>query len=158
MQQFKTRHLLLLVLVAANISCTQKENNLKLWYAEPAKEWMTEALPLGNSYIGAMFFGGISEEQIQFSEGSLWAGGPGSNPSYNFGIKKNAHENLDEIRDLLDQYKYDEANKLAEKVLIGEIDKKNNNYNSSFGDYGAQQTMGDLYIKVNHEGKATRLK
>ena len=40
----------------------------KLWYNEPAKSWMTEALPIGNGYLGAMFFGGIEEERIQFNE------------------------------------------------------------------------------------------
>ena len=34
--------------------------NLKLWYDQPAKVW-TEALPLGNSHMGAMVFGGSTE-------------------------------------------------------------------------------------------------
>ncbi len=28
---------------------------LKLWYDEPAVEWMTSALPVGNGDMGAMF-------------------------------------------------------------------------------------------------------
>lgn len=36
---------------------SQENHDLKLWYAEPATNWMTQALPVGNGYIGAMFFG-----------------------------------------------------------------------------------------------------
>jgi alpha-L-fucosidase 2 len=38
-----------------------------------------EALPLGNGKIGAMVFGGISQEFIQLNETSLWSGGPVTN-------------------------------------------------------------------------------
>lgn len=38
---------------------------LILWYEKPAIEWMTEALPIGNGYMGMMFFGGIGKEIIQ---------------------------------------------------------------------------------------------
>jgi alpha-L-fucosidase 2 len=47
---------------------------LKLWYDQPAKDWMTEALPIGNGRLGGMIFGGIATEQIQFNEISLWTG------------------------------------------------------------------------------------
>ena len=45
---------------------------LKLIYDRPAKDWMTEALPIGNGYMGALFFGAPMEDVIQFSEESLW--------------------------------------------------------------------------------------
>ncbi|HSC39590.1 MAG TPA: glycoside hydrolase family 95 protein, partial [Chitinophagaceae bacterium] len=47
----------------------------KLWYKKPAKVW-TEALPIGNGRLGAMVFGGVSEELLQLNEGTLWTGGP----------------------------------------------------------------------------------
>lgn len=72
-----------------------------MYYDKPATEWMTEALPIGNGYMGAMFFGGIEKEQIQFTEGTLWSGGPGSNPEYNFGTKEEAWKYLPEVRELL---------------------------------------------------------
>ena len=28
-----------------------------LWYAQPARSWMTEALPIGNGSLGGMLFG-----------------------------------------------------------------------------------------------------
>ena len=45
-----------------------------IWYARPATKWMTEALPIGNSRMGAMLFGGIGAERIQFNVDSLWTG------------------------------------------------------------------------------------
>ena len=48
---------------------------LTLWYQQPAVKW-TEALPIGNGRLGAMFFGGITNEQIQFNESTLWTGQP----------------------------------------------------------------------------------
>jgi len=36
-----------------------------LWYAQPARSWMTEALPLGNGSLGGMFFGLTGTEHIQ---------------------------------------------------------------------------------------------
>jgi hypothetical protein len=45
-----------------------------LWDDQPANDWMTEAYPIGNGRIGAMIFGGVHEEHIQFNENSLWTG------------------------------------------------------------------------------------
>ena len=48
---------------------------MKIWYYEPAAQWV-EALPVGNGRLGAMVFGGVSEERIQFNEDSVWTGNP----------------------------------------------------------------------------------
>ena len=45
-----------------------------LTYREPARQWSSEALPLGNGRMGCMLFGGVAEERIQFNEQSLWSG------------------------------------------------------------------------------------
>ena len=55
----------------------QKAEVSSLWYDQPAKSWMKEALPIGNGYMGAMIFGGVMEEHIQFNEETLWSGGKG---------------------------------------------------------------------------------
>jgi len=47
---------------------------LTLHYAQPAARWEQEALPIGNGHMGAMLFGGVQREQIQFNEESLWIG------------------------------------------------------------------------------------
>jgi len=46
----------------------------KLWYEKPATRWEQEALPIGNGRLGAMVFGGVERERIQFNEDSLWIG------------------------------------------------------------------------------------
>lgn len=50
------------------------DSDLKLWYDQPATNWETEALPLGNGRLGGMIFGGVPREQVQFNESSLWLG------------------------------------------------------------------------------------
>ena len=45
-----------------------------LWYGQPARNWETGALPIGNGRLGAMLFGGAPKERIQFNEESLWIG------------------------------------------------------------------------------------
>ena len=52
-------------------AASSAEKQLKLWYDEPASSWEKEALPLGNSYMGAMVFGKTDTERIQISEKSL---------------------------------------------------------------------------------------
>lgn len=127
-----------------------QKSNLKLWYNTPATDWMTQALPIGNGYMGVMFFGNPAEERLQFSEGTLWAGGKNANPEYNFGLRKDAYKNLPKVRELLAQGKFEEAHKLANSELTGAIHEKKENTPAS--DFGAQQTMGDLFVTVSHTG------
>lgn len=62
------------------------QGDLVLWYKQPATNWMTSALPIGNGRIGAMVFGGVEREHIQFNDKSLWEGSPTSRGGYqNFG-------------------------------------------------------------------------
>jgi len=136
---------------------SQVKEPLELWYKEPALDWMTEALPIGNGYVGAMFFGNPDEEHIQFSEGTLWSGGPDSNLNYNFGIKKDAHTYLPQVRRLLKAGNINEADSIVRRNFEGVINT-GSRYNGEFGDFGAQQTMGDIFIKTNHSGVITNYK
>jgi alpha-L-fucosidase 2 len=45
-----------------------------LTYSVPARDWQSQALPLGNGRLGAMLFADPYEERIQFNEQSLWGG------------------------------------------------------------------------------------
>jgi len=57
-----------------------------IWHDSPARKWETEALPIGNGRLGAMIFGGVEMEHIQFNEDSLWEGDEKDTGSYqNFG-------------------------------------------------------------------------
>jgi alpha-L-fucosidase 2 len=141
------------------ISCSTETNMFDvpvLWYDKPATDWMTSALPMGNGYMGAMFFGGIGKEQIQFTEGSLWAGGPGADESYNYGLREGAWKHLEKIRELLDAGKMGEAHALANRELTGIAEDRGNRL--LFGTFGAQQTMGDLFIETGHSNQVENYK
>ena len=86
--------------------------DLKLWYKQPAVKW-TEALPVGNGRIGAMIFGGVEQDRIQFNEETLWTGAP---RQYS---RPGAYRYLDNIRQLLFEGKQKEAEALAEKEFMG---------------------------------------
>ena len=86
--------------------------DLELWYKQPAVKW-TEALPIGNGRIGAMIFGGIENDRIQFNEETLWTGEP---RSYS---RPGAYKYLDTIRQLLFAGKQKEAEALAENEFMG---------------------------------------
>lgn len=70
---------------AANTTYTP-ENDLTLWYTEPAttaklysggqgySNWMEYALPIGDGQFGASLFGGVYKDEIQFNEKTLWTG------------------------------------------------------------------------------------
>ncbi len=85
---------------------------LKLWYNKPAAKW-TDALPIGNGRIGAMIFGGVEQDRIQFNEETLWTGEP---REYN---KKGAYKYLPQIRQLLFDGKQKEAEALATEQFMG---------------------------------------
>ena len=71
------------LLVAAAISVNaQTDNSQRLWYNKPASCWL-EALPLGNSRMGAMVYGGIEREELQLNEETFWAGSPYNNNNPN---------------------------------------------------------------------------
>lgn len=58
----------------AQVNKVVENNGLKIWDDKPAKDWMTQAYPIGNGKLGAMIFGGTDQEHIQFNESSLWTG------------------------------------------------------------------------------------
>ena len=50
------------------------QSSTTLWYDRPAENWESDALPIGNGRVGAMLFGGLKTDRIQFNEQSLWSG------------------------------------------------------------------------------------
>lgn len=102
---------LVLAIIIGFTSVLCYPNELKLWYDSPAQEW-TEALPLGNSRIGAMVFGGPAHEEIQLNEETFWGGGP----HYNHSPK--ALSSLDSVRQLLFQGKNKEAQELIGRDFL----------------------------------------
>ncbi|MEP1488808.1 MAG: glycoside hydrolase family 95 protein [Algibacter sp.] len=93
------------------INSAQAQDNMSLFYTEPAEKW-TEALPIGNGSLGAMIYGGVEQEHIQFNEETLWAGKP-----HDY-AHKGASKYLPEIRQLLTDGKQREAQNLAQKEFM----------------------------------------
>src|SRR5215213_3868210 len=85
------------------------QNNLKLWYSQPAKAW-EEALPLGNAKTGAMVFGGIVDERYQLNDNTLWSGSP------NAGNNPEGPEYLPQVRTQIFAGNWDSATALWKKM------------------------------------------
>ena len=106
----RSKYLLVFILLLGVKEVSSQDQ--KLWYKQPAVKW-TEALPIGNGRIGAMLFGGIESDRIQFNEETLWTGEP---RSYS---RPGAYKYLDTIRQLLFTGKQKDAEALAEKEFMG---------------------------------------
>ena len=103
------RFIILLTILAP--FCGFCQSNLKLWYKKPAKVW-TDALPVGNGRLGAMVFGGVSQELIQLNEATLWSGGPART-----NVNPNAYANLLLAREALLQHEdYSKAYEYAKNI------------------------------------------
>ncbi|MEN8661020.1 MAG: glycoside hydrolase family 95 protein [Lentimonas sp.] len=103
------------------------EEPLTLWYRKPATKWETEALPLGNGRMGAMVFGGVDRERIQFNEETVWDG------KYIDRHNPEALKALPDVQRLLFEGRNKEAKDLAGKTMMG-IPARIKSY----------QTLGDL--------------
>lgn len=110
--------------------------DLTLWYANPAEAWV-EALPVGNSRMGAMIFGGVERERIQLNDETFWAGSPHNNNNPE-GLK-----HLQEIRQLIFDGKEKEAEALIDKYYMTP------HHGMSY------LTLGSLYINFNHSDEAS---
>lgn len=108
----QTKYIFFLVLLLSLSNYTFAQTDHHLWYNKPAQKW-TDALPIGNGRIGAMVYGGIAQDQIQFNEETLWTGKP---RNYN---RIGAAKYLPEIRTLLFDGKQKEAEALAEAQFMG---------------------------------------
>lgn len=82
-----------------------------LWYDKPASHWL-EALPIGNSRMGAMIYGGAGSETIQINEETFWSGSPHNNNS------NTSKQYLNEVRQLIYDGKETEAEAIVNKEFI----------------------------------------
>ena len=83
----------------------------RLWYAKPSTHWL-EALPVGNSALGAMIYGGTDVEEIQLNEETFWSGQPHDNNS------RESLAALPEVRRLIFEGKEYEASKLIDQHFV----------------------------------------
>ena len=83
----------------------------RLWYDRSASHWL-EALPVGNSSMGAMVYGGTDTEEVQLNEETFWSGSPHSNNS------SESLEALPEVRRLIFEGREYEASKLIDQHFM----------------------------------------
>ena len=105
------KYRLLTTLLAVLLSATLAAQDHRLWYASPANHWL-EALPIGNSHLGAMIYGGTETEEIQLNEETFWSGQPHENNS------TKSLQALPEVRRLIFEGKEAQAAKLIDKHFI----------------------------------------
>ncbi len=126
----------LLLCAAGYPAAVQSETNV-LWYAQPATNW-TQALPIGNGRLGAMVFGGTTEERIQFNEDTLWIGQP-----HDY-VRAGASNSLAPIRQLLAEGKEKDAVTLARQTFLSDPVRQK-----------AYQPFGDLHFYSPSHGNVT---
>ena len=126
---------LLLVGACVWMMLSTHAQNLKLWYQQPAKTWV-EALPVGNSSMGAMVYGGTSREELQLNEETLWGGGPYRNDN------PKALESLAEVRNLIFSGKTMDAQNLIDQTFY------------TWRNGMPYQTIGSLIIEAPGHEKA----
>ncbi len=105
------------------------DNATCLWYEQPARNF-NEALPLGNGRMGAMFYGGTTQEKISLNEDTLWTGWP----------RKSEMQGKEVFR------------KIQNLVLEGKTAEAEQLFESDFGDFLVQQylPLGDLELTFGH--------
>ena len=109
---------------------------LALWYDEPAVNWETESLPIGNGALGTSVFGGIQTEHLQYNEKTLWAGGPGDG-NYNNGNWNPARPTaIDDVQAMIDQ-----GQRVAPSTVAGRL-------GGPRAGYGGYRNFGDVFIDV----------
>ena len=114
------------------VCVTASAQQYQLWYDRPASHWL-EALPVGNSLLGAMVYGGTDVEEIQLNEETFWSGSPHSN---------NSNESLGalaDVRRLIFEGKEGAAAKLIDQHFVK-------------GPHGMRYLpMGSLKLSLGHK-------
>ena len=129
----KTLGLVFGTLACATVFAVAAENPLKLWYNSDAGTSFTDALPIGNGYMGGIVYGGVAKDIIGLNESTVWSGGPGDNN------KQGAASHLKDARDAMFRGDYRTAESIVSNYMIGPGP-------ASF------QPVGDLVITTSHSG------
>ena len=152
--------LLITILFSVLTTMAAQAQQHKLWYSQPARHWL-EALPVGNSHLGAMVYGKTDTEEIQLNEETFWSGSPHDNNS------PEAKAHLQEVRDSIFAGKEEVAHALIDKYFfkgphgmrflpLGSVKLKLGH--DEVSDYKRELTLGDalnttsyIYKDVKYE-------
>ena len=126
---------LLTILASVCVVLVVNAQQHKLWYNKPAAQWL-EALPIGNSHLGAMVYGGTNTEQIQLNEETFWSGSPHQNNN------PDAKASIRDVRRLIFEGKEKEAEALIDKTFFK-------------GPHGQKYLpLGDLMLSFDYQNGA----
>lgn len=108
----------------------------EIWFDKEASRW-EEALPIGSGRLGAMIFGGVSQEHLQMNEDGIWYGKPvdRTNPD--------AYRNLGKVRELILGGKPEEAEELLRYAFSGTPQSQR-----------VYQPLADCFIRMKNAGEA----
>jgi alpha-L-fucosidase 2 len=101
-----------------------------IWQRQPAQTWGA-ATPIGNGHLGAMIFGGVADERLQFNEDTLWDGYPGVD-----GANPDALKALPEVRKFLFADQNEKAEGQAGRMLGRPMGVK------------SYQSIGELWLEA----------
>ena len=113
----------------------------------PDKDWEKYALPIGNGSLGAMIYGSIAEERIQFNEKTVWSGGPGSK-YFAEGNTPEAWKSRKKLQELILAGKDKDKKEIKElsKNLCGSSEHLKGAKKGEY--FGSYMTFGEIYIKT----------
>ena len=111
-------------------------SDLRLWYTKPAAKW-EEATVLGNGRMGAMVFGGVTNEHLSLNENTLYSGYPGYRD-----VRLKIADDFATITNLIAQRRFSEVDKLVTEKWLGAAQ-------------ACYQLLGDLFLDFAHSAKAT---
>ncbi|MHC0444767.1 glycoside hydrolase family 95 protein [Flavobacterium sp. 3-218] len=127
------KKLLLSLLFIVSFWNTFSQKKLTLWYNKPSAAW-TDAMPLGNGRLGAMFYGIPQSDTIQINEDTFWSGSPYQN------INPKAKQNLKAIQNFISERNYVDAQKLSLENIIA--DRKTTSHGQVY------QSIGNLILTI----------
>ena len=138
--------LFLLLLLTSHLVSGQ---DLKLWYSQPAQNW-SEALPIGNSRLGAMVYGGTEREELQLNEETFWAGSPYNNNN------PNAVHVLPIVRKLIFEGRNQEAQRLIDaNFLTRQHGMSYLTLGNLYLEFPGHKDASDFYRDLNLENATT---
>ena len=130
----------LVILFSGCSKPSQNGLNQKIWFLYPARYWNSQALHLGNGMLGVSFYGGLQQEQLDFTEKTFWTGRPGKDPEMPPGINPDARRSLTLIRQKIVSGDIAAADSLVQHHFLGEY----------YRDFGSFSSIGSIYLDFNN--------
>ena len=128
----------------------ESPNDLILFFNRPGVDWESESLAIGNGALGATVLGGVKHDVIQFSEKSLWTGGPNSIEGYDFGLPSKAENFPIKVNKVQQQLR--SSLSLTPKQVVETLGRK-------VTGYGSYQSFANIELMFDHDfAQATQYK